>query len=539
MQNKSMLILLLLLFVNCHPEEEEILDLNLFNKSETDETQRSEQANRLRVKNIKALRQLSLPDVKTRKEVTVLGFYEPGDGGGGVFTWNPISTEEDNGGTIISTVDLETGRWKRIYNDTINVKWFGAKGDGITDDTIEIQNALDIYGNIKFDYGIYIISKTLISIHSNRDIFSYDSAVLSLSDGALCEILILKNCENSTVRGLKFHGNSTKNRLDIGKFTVNDVDLGLSHSSALLKIKSCKNVKVENVQIEDSFIAPVVLENSINCKILNSISINHKREGFGIKGGQNCVIDNCHSESASPGLAWSLYFTSGIPGDKHKHNHVLSNNIAINAQAALMTINTTYTRVTGNVIKKTTPNHITSGPGIRLGHRQEYNSAENCLVDNNIISGITPDIPFGNDSGNRGISVDYGTGSVISNNSITDCNAGIGNTFSGDKTIYIIRNYIENVSSYGISVDYGQNSEIRENVLRNCSVGIRSRQKAGKIIKNKIKGFSIYGIGVFWGASEEIGGHEIRGNILENGMEGADYYRIDALSQQMFEGNVP
>jgi len=66
--------------------------------------------------------------------LTVLGYYAPGDGGGGSFYWDASATENDNGGTIIVPVsNPPTGRWKRIYSAPLNVRWFGAKGDVATD----------------------------------------------------------------------------------------------------------------------------------------------------------------------------------------------------------------------------------------------------------------------------------------------------------------------------------------------------------------------------------------------------------------------
>ena len=77
------------------------------------------------------------------KAIEVLGYYAKGDGGGGLFYWDDSSTEVDNGGTIIQATSIVNGRWKRVFSGAVNVKWFGAKGDGITDNYKIILDALN------------------------------------------------------------------------------------------------------------------------------------------------------------------------------------------------------------------------------------------------------------------------------------------------------------------------------------------------------------------------------------------------------------
>ena len=80
---------------------------------------------------------------------------------GGTFIWS--STGTANGGTVFAGA---TGYWNRQYDGAINVKWFGAVGDGTTDDTDKIQDAIDYImsingGSLKFDRKIYKIDGTL------------------------------------------------------------------------------------------------------------------------------------------------------------------------------------------------------------------------------------------------------------------------------------------------------------------------------------------------------------------------------------------
>lgn len=88
--------------------------------------------------------------------VDVLGYYTKGDGGGGTFYWDSTSTKADNGGTIIQSTGITAGRWKRIFVGNINVKWFGAKGDGITNDTLAIQKADALGAVLQLDNGTYL-----------------------------------------------------------------------------------------------------------------------------------------------------------------------------------------------------------------------------------------------------------------------------------------------------------------------------------------------------------------------------------------------
>lgn len=62
------------------------------------------------------------------------GLLHPeGSGTEGFFHWRPESFSDDNGGTVIKPNALDKsdkGRWHRVFDGTISLKWFGAIGDG-------------------------------------------------------------------------------------------------------------------------------------------------------------------------------------------------------------------------------------------------------------------------------------------------------------------------------------------------------------------------------------------------------------------------
>ena len=102
------------------------------------------------------------------QEVTVEGYHTAGDGGGGTFSWNASSREQDNGGTIIiPKSNPSQGRWIRDTSgyDHYNVKWFGARGQDNANhnDHIFIFNCIEAavvssdINKVFFPVGIYQI----------------------------------------------------------------------------------------------------------------------------------------------------------------------------------------------------------------------------------------------------------------------------------------------------------------------------------------------------------------------------------------------
>lgn len=66
--------------------------------------------------------------------------YVTGAGIAGMFVRDDAdTTSADNGGTVIVTAGGK--RFKRVFDGAVDVRWFGAKGDGVADDTLAIRAA--------------------------------------------------------------------------------------------------------------------------------------------------------------------------------------------------------------------------------------------------------------------------------------------------------------------------------------------------------------------------------------------------------------
>lgn len=74
--------------------------------------------------------------------VSVAGYAEPGDGGGGVFFWDAASTAVVDNGLVVAPAVGAAGRYRRIADTEVILEWFGAKGDDETDDSDPFTRAL-------------------------------------------------------------------------------------------------------------------------------------------------------------------------------------------------------------------------------------------------------------------------------------------------------------------------------------------------------------------------------------------------------------
>lgn len=104
------------------------------------------------------------------------GYYAAGDGGGGAYWYDSAdTTSADNGGTVIVATD--GGRWKLILEQSITNAQFGAKNDGVTDDTAANQAAITWCVANHKDLNVTGLSRVTASLNVDRQVdgAAYDS----------------------------------------------------------------------------------------------------------------------------------------------------------------------------------------------------------------------------------------------------------------------------------------------------------------------------------------------------------------------------
>lgn len=123
---------------------------------------------------------------------------------GGVFVYREANALVNNGGTIFNG-------WTRQYDGVVNVKWFGAKGDGVTDDKSAIETAalsIPAAGGVLYiPCGRYHSTQGFLVNRNNISIIGggmprVTDDLLSLVDGTILEGTFLVDGNSISVENL-------------------------------------------------------------------------------------------------------------------------------------------------------------------------------------------------------------------------------------------------------------------------------------------------------------------------------------------------
>lgn len=451
----------------------------------------------LNVATIADLRAVDISGFVSGRSVFVRGYYASGDGGGGNFYYSSSSVLTDDGGAVIRPA-FGSGRWLRIHDGTVSVRWFGAKGDYVNDDTTSISNAFSASlnkGSVYFPSGTYgittiqtdkslrlvgdgmsvsIIKRLATDSATQSDLLFFtagsnaiDSVIIenlgfdhvwNASDGSTYSCVNVYQANNVYTRGCYFtraqyHGlklTACLNSLVDGcSFYHCQYDgIGIGGPGGLPLNRRAKYTTVTNCSFEDTF-GGVIMQ--VGCDFCTVSSNQFKKSG--IQFGQDCtnvnITDNNVNGQATYGAAVSYggaatgIFVEGCTDILISDNNVQGITTAVGNKYGIW--------VDGSEVLVNSV--LTQCPIIR------------CTISDNVISNVTNSAVLVTAKSEDGTI--YGTNVKIADNNISGTGQGI--TVTGTDGLDISSNFVNTPQFTAVTVSGCLHSAIDGNTILNPS----------------------------------------------------------------------
>ena len=209
------------------------------------------------VDTIAALKARSVSGLGTGYALSSSGYYAKGDRGGGLFYYDSTSSATDDGGSVIQPT-VGAGRWLRVIDQAVNVRWFGAKGDGATDDIVAINKAVAFLvskggGQLYFPAATYMVSTAVLVRDSIEYFGDGKNSIIKARSNSLDNVIHTSGeseyasyVYGATIRDLTIDGNSA----NVSYNTLNAGDPNDAFQNGL-RLQRARNFKVERVYFQN------------------------------------------------------------------------------------------------------------------------------------------------------------------------------------------------------------------------------------------------------------------------------------------------
>lgn len=385
------------------------------------------------------------------------------------------TTTADNGGTVL--VDNAGNRYKRVGASLIIPEYFGAKGDGITDDLIALRNCFLGGGNISLTAGKNYFISSSIQVFSNTTVSGNGATVTQTSNASGCFYAVSKQNINFLNVKIQGKGTDSTNNSSAGSsngiffssctdFSVKNCKIKNVSGACILLNGVCNNFSIEDNELEGSlrgFAPNLVYQYGMglwfDSNSIDNFKIKNNEISFcaiGVVGGNNIVNfqvlgNKIHDIIGQHGI----YFDTCLNGSISENIMWNVNSNAIKIQIANGT--STYTDnliISKNNIKKCRNGiNTTNADASVIGF-------QNVQITGNVIDSQSL-------TGSNGIQTENLINSIISNNIITNSKNAVY-CFSS-KNVKISHNLISNCGDNGIRVYNSEEMQILNNSVKNIA----------------------------------------------------------------------
>ena len=275
----------------------------------------------------------------------------------------------DPGGVLLSRLgifssfrDWDYSILEKVKNEFeergVNVKWFGAKGDGVTDDTLSIQSAINTGLSVFLPPGKYNVKE--LKGFASGQIIQGISKVESWGGKNTQNITLLNgigSADNYVIKnnvwgdGILPTAITVKNLSIEGSKKTNGILVGNSSTIEGVKIANCinglSNIKVSNVMNCQINGCTNGVMSATDSKITNNF-IYYNEVGINFdNSNDNSIVNNK--------IEWNGI---GISLTKAVFNLISNNIIDRNTTYGIYTSNATNTTISGNQFERNLTNHL-------------------------------------------------------------------------------------------------------------------------------------------------------------------------------------